>query len=320
MFLTFQLEIFLTTNHQYAKFINGFVKNTIYQLIKTNNPKFPQASQNIFQKSQRARFKANSVETPFYFLNRVINKFTFKTAITKFKTVIKNVHIDENDRSSIGNTLINKPLFFRLPTISANELVKTFIISNLTENSSFSPDLSKPKHFRELYLFRNNKTSLFAVQSISNAGPFRAPLIVTRNLPPIDPIKSNKMAGAGFTDVQRTEFMQMMRDVFGNQFGQPGPPGEPNPFGPPGATGSTNGNGANNRFVPQNVGFFDPFYDGKSVNIGTAMEHAGKNIYFRDVIFSLTGLRTCHALKITPFAKISSCVFEVRFWNNTFLN
>ena len=34
MFLIFQFEVFLATNHQYAKLINGFVKNTIYQLIK----------------------------------------------------------------------------------------------------------------------------------------------------------------------------------------------------------------------------------------------------------------------------------------------
>ena len=77
----------------------------------------------------------------------------------------------------------------------------------------------------------------------------------------------------------------MMRDVLGNQPGQPAPPGEPGPSGPPGVTGSTNGNGINDRFVPQDVGFFDPFYDGKSVNIRTAMEHANKDIHFRDVHF-----------------------------------
>ena len=93
------------------------------------------------------------------------------------------------------------------------------------------------------------------------------------------------MAGAGFTDVQRIELMQIMCDVFGNQLGQPGPPGEPGPPGPPGATGSTNGNGANDRFVFQNVGFFDPLYDGKSIDIETVMEHANKDIYFRDTHF-----------------------------------
>ena len=43
-----------------------------------------------------------------------------------------------------------------------------------------------------------------------------------------------------------------------------------------------NGNGME-RFVPQDVGFFDPFYNGKLINTGFVMEHAGKNTYFRDV-------------------------------------
>ena len=113
------------------------------------------------------------------------------------------------------------------------------------------------------------------------------------------------MAGAGFTDVQRTELMQMIRDVLGNQFNQPGPPGEPSPPGPPGATGSVNGNGANDRFVPQDVGFFDPFYDGKSVNTGAAMEHTGKDTYFRDVHFFID--------RITDVSRIKSDVVRQNF-------
>ena len=31
--------------------------------------------------------------------------------------------------------------------------------------------------------------------------------------------------------------------------------------------------------------FFYPFYDGKSINIGTVMEHANEDIYFRDIHF-----------------------------------
>ena len=58
-----------------------------------------------------------------------------------------------------------------------------------------------------------------------------------------------------------------------------GPPGFP---GPPGVNGNGNGSGME-RFILQDVSFFDPFYDGKSINTGLAMEHAGKNTYFRDV-------------------------------------
>ena len=39
----------------------------------------------------------------------------------------------------------------------------------------------------------------------------------------------------------------------------------------------------NDRFVPSLIGFFDPFYDSKSANTAPAMEHAGKDTYFRDI-------------------------------------
>ena len=88
-----------------------------------------------------------------------------------------------------------------------------------------------------------------------------------------------KMAGTGFIGVQRIILMQMIRDVFGNQPGQPGPPGEPGPFGPPGATGSANGNGANDRFVFQNVGFFDPFTTGNQLTLGPPWNMPAKYLF-----------------------------------------
>ena len=36
-------------------------------------------------------------------------------------------------------------------------------------------------------------------------------------------------------------------------------------------------------FNPGDIGFYDPFYDGKSSNTAPALEHAGKYIYFRDM-------------------------------------
>ena len=57
---------------------------------------------------------------------------------------------------------------------------------------------------------------------------------------------------------------------------------EPSFFGPPETAGVASGSGTK-RFVFQDVGFFDPFYDGISINTRSAMEHVGKNTYFRDV-------------------------------------
>ena len=198
-----------------------------------------------------------SVEIPFYLLDWAINKSIFKTAITRFKAVTKDVHIEENDRSSTGNTFTNKP-FFRLPVTSADDPVKTFTIFSLSDASfqnSFTSESSK-KHFRKMYPFRDDKPSFFS-------GPHFSTDMFNINEDII-----RKIVVQIFTEVQRKQ-------------GPPGPPGLP---GPPGAAGVTNGiGGKTERFIPQDVSFFDPFYDGKSINTGSAMEHAGKDTYFRDV-------------------------------------
>ena len=260
MSLAFQFEAFLTTRHQYTKFIDGNVKNIIRQLTnqkasnsKPFNPRLFQVSQKI-QKKQRVRSRASSVEIPFYLLNWAINKSVFKTAITKFKAVTKNVHIEENDRSSTGNTFTNKPLFSRLLIISVDDFVKTFTIFSLSDASfqnSFTSESSK-RLFRKMYPPRDDRPLFFPDFHLS-------PNMFSIN-----------------EDVIR----KMITQVFAEVRQEPGPPGPPGFPGSLGAAG--NGNGTE-RFIPQDVGFFDPFYDGKSIDTGSAMEHAGKDIYFRDV-------------------------------------
>ena len=179
---------FHKTKHQHFKLIDGFTKNIIHQLTKTT----------IFlykhRQRPRARFTIFFIEN-FYFLDWVVNKTGSKTIVTKFKADTKNLHINRNDKPFIGNILIkffrhffitikendrfsakdiptNKFAPHRLPIISIDDF-KTFTVSNLTKDSSFFPDLlSKPKHFRELYPFRKNKSLLFTdtTPSISNAG------------------------------------------------------------------------------------------------------------------------------------------------------
>ena len=81
-------------------------------------------------------------------------------------------------------------------------------------------------------------------------------------------------------DIIRKIIIQILAEVQRKPglFGSPGFPG------PPGVVGVTNGiGGGTERFIFQDVNFFDPFYDGKSINTGFAMEHAGKDTYFRDV-------------------------------------
>ena len=64
-----------------------------------------------------------------------------------------------------------------------------------------------------------------------------------------------------------------------------GPAGPPGPQGNPGEPGQNAAAAARDspRFNAGDVGFFDPFYDGKSSDTAAGIEHAGKDTYFRDV-------------------------------------
>ena len=60
---------------------------------------------------------------------------------------------------------------------------------------------------------------------------------------------------------------------------QRGPPGFVGFQGPAGQRSFPGGK----NWVPQEINYFDPFYDQKTTVIGGPMEHAGKYIYFRDM-------------------------------------
>ena len=81
----------------------------------------------------------------------------------------------------------------------------------------------------------------------------------------------------GFSKAQRAELRAMLAEIRG----VPGPPGPPGPQGDPGP--ATVANGAAERFNPDNVGFFDPFYNSKTVDTAPAIKHAGKSTFFRDI-------------------------------------
>ena len=104
------------------------------------------------------------------------------------------------------------------------------------------------------------------------------------------PIGPQPRNAGGFTDAQLAELRAMMRE-----FATPGPPGPqgtrgaqghqgpPGDPGPPGFNaGNDNGN-AGSRFNPDDVGYFDPFYESKSADTAPAIEHTGKSTFFRDI-------------------------------------
>ena len=73
--------------------------------------------------------------------------------------------------------------------------------------------------------------------------------------------------------------IQPLRGEQGPQ-GEQGPPGDRGETGP---SGTSSGGDRPDRFNPDDVGYFDPFYEGKSVDTGPAIEHTGKSTFFRDI-------------------------------------
>lgn len=95
------------------------------------------------------------------------------------------------------------------------------------------------------------------------------------------PPEDQSWQDTGFTQQQWTALQGLLRSIPG-QPGPPGPPGNPGPAGTNGtdATGTASGQP---RWNPGDLGFFDPNYDSKSTSMGSPIEHAGKETYFRDI-------------------------------------
>ena len=97
------------------------------------------------------------------------------------------------------------------------------------------------------------------------------------------------MAGNnGFSEAQRVEQRNMFSEISQNfgtaqrgPLGPPGPPGPPEIEGPAGI--NAQGGAGPGRFIPGDVGFFNPHYDGKSSDTASGTEHAGKDTYFRNI-------------------------------------
>ena len=76
----------------------------------------------------------------------------------------------------------------------------------------------------------------------------------------------------------------MIKKVFANVGIQPKPPKISGFAKTPGCDGIIAGIISDIiRWNPGDLSFFDQMYDNKSVNTGSAIEHTGKNMYFRNV-------------------------------------
>ena len=87
--------------------------------------------------------------------------------------------------------------------------------------------------------------------------------------------------GEKFSEIPRVKLRQMMKKVFFTIGVQPGPLGFVDFQKPTGQFVIFSGGGE--KWIFQKIGYFDPFYDQKITVTRVFMEHAGKNLYFRDV-------------------------------------
>ena len=110
------------------------------------------------------------------------------------------------------------------------------------------------------------------------------------------PLQDQSWQNTGFTQAQWTALQSLLGRVPLGVPGPPGPPGEPGPPGIPGQD-AVNGNGNSNRLQGSDVGFFDPFYNGKSSDTAVGMEHSGKETYFRDVTMFIDRIKDVARVK-----------------------
>lgn len=103
----------------------------------------------------------------------------------------------------------------------------------------------------------------------------------------------------GFTEAQLVQLRAMMAE-FRAILGPPGPPGPSGNSGDPGVPRTPGQNAVNEdtpRFLNNDVGFFDPFYDDKSNDIGAGIKHAEKDTYFRDVTMFIDKIKDVARVK-----------------------
>ena len=117
------------------------------------------------------------------------------------------------------------------------------------------------------------------VGAISSTGETTEPSNPSHSTGPTTPgptMPEQNFQNSGFTEQQ----LATLRALIGESRATPGERGERGERGEP---GPPDGNGGSERWNAQEIGFFDPHYDGKTAATASAVEHAGKDTYFRDV-------------------------------------
>ena len=104
----------------------------------------------------------------------------------------------------------------------------------------------------------------------------------------------NNYQNTGFSQQQFNAMQAMIQGAI--RAGPAGPPGPAGPQGPQG-TPAPEGNSKGDKWSAQEIGYFDPHYDNKTVASGGAITHAGKDTYYRDVHSFVDRIKDMAAVK-----------------------
>lgn len=74
-----------------------------------------------------------------------------------------------------------------------------------------------------------------------------------------------------------------VRGILQNNLATPGPPGPLGPIRPPGVNLPVSFNYHDTKFHAAELGFFDPYFNGKSIATVADIKHTSRDTYFRDI-------------------------------------
>ena len=271
----FQLEAFLQTGHKAARSIPADIIDIIHHLTTTNLRPTSLRSKNPTSSQGTTRARSSSVDTPTWPQDWAVDKVLLRSDLKKFGQATTPIRSLLFDPPSTGNT---PPRTTPERRSRSDTSPGAPSVSSLTDTPRPTTPLPDPP-------------SMFGAASGNrandgNSGSMRQPDSGH------NPRQPDAGSNQGFTDTQRNELTDMIARAIRSIAPPPPPPG-----GPPDNNEGPDPNAHRMvhepvlRFNPDDVGYFDPFYDNKSSDTAADVEHSGKATYFRDVYTFIDRIR-----------------------------
>ena len=267
----FQFEAFLQTGHKAARSIPADIVDIIHHLTATNlrptslRSNVPPAVQGT------TRVRSSSVDTPTWPQDWAVDKVLLRSDLKKFGQATTTIRSLLFDPPSTGNT---PPRTTPERRSRSNTSPVAPSISSLTDTTRPTTPLPDPP-------------SIFSVASGNRANPphDNNPGNLRQPNAGSNPRQPDTGSNQGFSNTQRNKLTNIITRAIRAIVPPPPPPSDP---------GVNNGEGSNPnahrvvyepilRFNPNDVRYFDSFYDNKLSDTTVDVEYSNKTTYFRNV-------------------------------------